>query len=160
MIFKRCSKVLGYNFSLAGVFGREKGPFARGGAESEGLTGSISQEPIRNGMVWNMVCNPDAPSGFVPSCSQDEIFERVGYFLNAVLPTAEEAGVILAAHPDDPPMDRVSSTPRLVRILANHGFDGVLIPDHTPTISGPGGWYSGMAYAMGYMQRCLQEVRS
>lgn len=232
-------EVLGYNFSLAGVFGREKGPFARGNAESVGLSGSISQEPIPQGMVWNMVYDPDAPAGTIAPCTQDELFERLAYFLDAVLPTAEEAGVTLAAHPDDPPLDEVRSTPRLVnqpelyqrladlnpspqnqfeyclgtlaemtggdlytatenyvaqqriayihfrnvrgkvpdyvetfidegdidmprliKILARQNFGGVLIPDHTPLMSCPGAWYAGMAYAMGYMVRCLEEVNT
>ena len=37
-----------------------------------------------------------------------------GYFLERILPTAEEAGVGLALHPDDPPMPRLRQTARLV----------------------------------------------
>ncbi len=36
--------------------------------------------------------------------SMDEMWERVAYFLAAVIPTAEAAGVRLAAHPNDPPV--------------------------------------------------------
>jgi hypothetical protein len=46
--------ILGYNFSLAGVAGRVKGDFARGGAQSVGMDGAFDQ-PMPNGMVWNMV---------------------------------------------------------------------------------------------------------
>ncbi|WP_331715865.1 mannonate dehydratase [Tessaracoccus coleopterorum] len=35
------------------------------------------------------------------------------YFLDAVLPEAEEAGVRLALHPDDPPIATVRSLPRI-----------------------------------------------
>jgi len=52
--------VIGYNFSLAGVAGRIKGPFARGGAISVGMEG-VDETPIPKGMVWNMVYDPDAP---------------------------------------------------------------------------------------------------
>lgn len=45
---------LGYNFSLAGVAGRVKGGFERGGAIGVGMDGPVN-EPIPNGMVWNMV---------------------------------------------------------------------------------------------------------
>ncbi len=229
--------VLGYNFSLAGVFGRVKGPFARGGAESVGLQGFVDQTPVDNGMVWNMRYDEDAPPGHIAPCTHEELWERVAYFLDAVLPAAEEAGVVLAAHPDDPPLEWVRSTPRLVyqphhyrkladlhpspanrfeyclgtlaemtegdiyeatetyasenriayvhfrnvrgkvpnyvetfidegdvamprllEILHRHRFDGVLIPDHTPVMSCPGGWYAGMAFSMGYMKRCLDEL--
>ena len=48
------------------------------------------------------------------SVSTDEIWERLQYFLNAIIPVAEEAGVTLAAHPDDPPLPFLKQTPRLI----------------------------------------------
>lgn len=105
--------VIGYNFSLAGVCSRITGTYARGGAVSVGMDG-VDERPIPNGMVWNMVYNQDAPEGFVKNISHDELWQRLAYFLNEIIPVAEEAGVILAAHPDDPPMPAVRNTPRLV----------------------------------------------
>ena len=46
---------------------------------------------------------------------------------------------------------------RVVALLRKHKYEGVLIPDHTPVLDCPGGWYAGMAYAMGYMKCALQE---
>ena len=54
------------------------------------------------------------PGAVVGPVSSDRIWERVQYFLNALLPVAEEAGVKLAAHPDDPPMDALRGAARLV----------------------------------------------
>ena len=105
--------VMGYNFSLAGVAGRVTGPFARGGAISVGMQGPLDT-PIPNGMVWNMVYDPAAPPGFLPSISSDELWRRLDIFLSEVLPVAEEAGVRLAAHPDDPPLPTLRGQPRLV----------------------------------------------
>lgn len=105
--------VLGYNFSLAGVAGRIKRPFARGGAMSVGMEGT-DQAPIPNGMVWNMVYDPEARAGLVPAASPDELWQRLKDFLDAVIPVAEEAGVTLAAHPDDPPVPVLRGQPRLV----------------------------------------------
>jgi len=106
--------VFGYNFSLAGVASRIEKPFARGGAVSVGMEGSVDEMPIPNGMVWNMVYDENAPKGNIPSISHDELWNRLQYFLNEILPVAEEAGVKMAAHPDDPPMPYVRNTPRLV----------------------------------------------
>ena len=106
--------ILGYNFSLAGVAGRQRGPYARGGAESVGMAGEVDQTPIPHGMVWNMVYDSHAPTGTIPSISHEELWSRLKNFLDEVLPVAEEAGVILAAHPDDPPVPKIRSTPRLV----------------------------------------------
>lgn len=105
--------VFGYNFSLAGVSSRITGPFARGGAVSVGMDG-VDESPVPNGMVWNMVYDPGAPKGFLPEITHDELWARLQFFLDELVPVAEEAGVRLAAHPDDPPMPVVRQTPRLV----------------------------------------------
>jgi len=46
--------------------------------------------------------------------TQEQLWSRLKDFLDALIPVAEEAGVTLAAHPDDPPMPTVRSQPRLV----------------------------------------------
>ena len=105
--------IMGYNFSLAGVCGRTRAPYARGGAESVGMEGPLDT-PMPNGMVWNMVYDPDAPEGFAPAISSEELWRRFGEFLREITPVAEEAGVRLAAHPDDPPLPTMRGQPRLV----------------------------------------------
>ena len=105
--------IMGYNFSIAGVCGRTTGPYARGGAMSVGMEGPLD-EPMPNGMVWNMVYDPNAPKGFVPPITPDELWRRLEHFLSEVLPVAEEANVKLALHPDDPPMPTMRGQPRLV----------------------------------------------
>jgi len=104
---------LGYNFSLAGVCGRTRGPFARGGAESVGMDGPVDT-PIPNGTVWNMTYDVNATAGFLPSIPHEELWSRLQRFLEEVLPVAEQAGVQLAAHPDDPPLPTMRQQPRLV----------------------------------------------
>jgi mannonate dehydratase len=98
---------------LAGVAGRVKGPFARGGAESVGMNGA-EDTPIPNGMVWNMIYDEDAPAGNLAPVTHTELWERLRYFLEEILPVADEAGVKMAAHPDDPPCEFVRGQPRLV----------------------------------------------
>ena len=39
-----------------------------------------------------------------PPISEAKMWDNIGYFLKAVIPVAEQAGVRLALHPDDPPM--------------------------------------------------------
>jgi mannonate dehydratase len=105
--------IMGYNFSIAGVAGRTTGNYARGGAPSVGMEGPYDT-PMLNGMVWNMVYDPDAPAGTVPGITHDELWRRLDRFLQEILPVAEEAGVKLAAHPDDPPTPFMRGQPRLV----------------------------------------------
>lgn len=108
--------ILGYNFSIAGVAGRTKGNYARGGAPSVGMEGPCDL-PMPNGLVWNMVVDPEAPgrdTGTIPPATPAQLWSRLERFLNDVLPTAEKAGVRLALHPDDPPMPTIRGQPRLV----------------------------------------------
>jgi mannonate dehydratase len=231
--------ILGYNFSLAGVAGREQGPWARGGALSVGLDGPSEHlsAPVPNGMVWNMIYDKHAPAGDLPTVSSDALWDRVRRFLADVMPVAEAAGVQLAAHPDDPPLAMVRQQPRLVyqphhydrllglhasphnqlefclgslvemtegdvyeavdhytrlgrvayihfrnvrgkvpfyketfvddgdldmvrvmRILKQNRWDGVIIPDHAPQMTCAAPWHAGMAYAMGYIRALQQSV--
>ncbi|MFM7183087.1 MAG: mannonate dehydratase [Verrucomicrobiales bacterium] len=230
--------IVGYNFSLAGVAGRVKGPWGRGGAEVVGMEGPYDK-PIPKGMVWNMIFDNDAPAGDLAPVAEEELWRRHGEFLDTLIPVAEEAGVMLAAHPDDPPMPSVRGQPRLVnqpglyqklinrhaskhnalefclgtlaemtdgdiyeavesysrqnriayvhfrnvrgkapwyketfvdegdidmprvlRILQENGFNGVLIPDHAPQMTCDAPWHAGMAYACGWMMAALQGIRA
>lgn len=225
--------ILGYNFSIAGVCGRVTGPFARGGAVAVGMDGPYDT-PMPRGMAWNMVVDRNAPAGPEPAATHEELWDRLGRFLDEVLPVAEEAGVRLALHPDDPPMEFMRGQPRLVhrpelyqrvidrapspanqlefcvgtiaempdadvyaateryasqgklgyvhlrniagraphyretfvddgevdvprvlRILHENGFDGVVIPDHAPQMTCDAPWHAGMAFAMGYLRAAI-----
>jgi mannonate dehydratase len=106
--------VLGYNFSIAGVAGRISGPSGRGGAIAVGMDGPVDDKPIPNGTVWNMVYDQNAAPGSLPAISREELWGRLQRFLEEVVPVAEQAGVRLAAHPDDPPMPTIRQQPRLV----------------------------------------------
>jgi mannonate dehydratase len=105
--------IMGYNFSIAGVCGRVTGPFARGEAVSVGMAGPVDT-PLPRGMAWNMIYDADAEPGFQPTATHDELWSRVAEFLDELVPVAEEAGVKLAAHPDDPPLPFLRKQPRLV----------------------------------------------
>jgi mannonate dehydratase len=40
---------------------------------------------------------------------------------------------------------------RILSILEGNGFDGVVIPDHTPQMSCPAPWHAGMAHTIGFI---------
>lgn len=105
--------ILGYNFSIAGVCGRMHGPFARGNALSVGMDGPV-ETPIPNGMAWNMIVDQAAPKGYLESATHEDLWLRFREFLDETIPVAEEAGVQMALHPDDPPMPTMRGQPRLV----------------------------------------------
>lgn len=232
---------MGYNFSVAGVWGRDPVPEARGEAETVAFR-DPEQPPIPQGMVWNMVYDPDHfdpddPTRVVAPISVEEHWRRHDRFLDEMLPVAEQAGVTLALHPDDPPMPTLRGTGRLVhrpehygqlaerhpsgrwgfefcigtlaempgseildvvdrysrtgriayvhfrnvvgavpsykevfvdegqtdlleaaRILQRNGYEGVLIPDHTPLTDCDAPWHAGVAYAIGWMRAALRSI--
>ena len=47
---------------------------------------------------------------------------------------------------------------KILRILKNKNFEGVLIPDHTPQMSCEGAWYAGMAFALGYIKAAMALI--
>ena len=108
--------ILGYNFSLAGVWGRVEGPFARGGAIAPAFQPDhpLQNQPRPHGQLNNIVYDPDAPAGPIASVSREELWQRLAGFLKTLVPVAETEGVRLAAHPDDPPLPTLRQTPRLL----------------------------------------------
>jgi len=228
--------ILGYNFSIAGVCGRVTGPFGRGSAITVGMDGPADDVPVPLGTVWNMVYE-DSTEGTLATISHDELWRRFAQFLEEIIPVAEQAGVRLALHPDDPPMRTIRGQPRLVyqpsmyqrvlnlmpsqnnalelcvgtlaemtegdvydavdqysrqgkiayihlrnvtgkvphyhetfidegdvdmvkvlSLLKGNGFQGVIIPDHTPQMSCSAPWHSGMAHALGYIAGALASL--
>ncbi|MDS0276701.1 mannonate dehydratase [Halomicroarcula sp. S1AR25-4] len=53
-----------------------------------------------------------------------DVWEAIEYFLREVTPVAEEAGVKLGLHPDDPPRESLRGTPRIVDSV--EAYDRVL----------------------------------
>jgi mannonate dehydratase len=136
--------IIGYNFSIAGVWGWTKGPVGRGGAISVKFDEKDidHQRPIPNGMVWNMVYDPEAPQGTVSPVSNLELWQRLENFLKEIIPVAEENGVRMAAHPDDPPMDSLRGTARLV----NQPYKYQNLLDFVPSPA------NGLEFCMGTIQ--------
>jgi mannonate dehydratase len=90
--------VLGYNFRPQGLYRTSTKP-GRGGAEVT---------------VFELDKARDLPLTFDEELSAEHMWASHAYFLNAVLPVAEEAGVRLALHPDDPPGPTIGGVARIM----------------------------------------------
>ncbi len=66
----------------------------------------------------------DAPVTKYGQVSKDTLWKNLEYFLKAVVPEAEKAGVKLAMHPDDPQVDSIKGISRIMTTVPN--FDRLL----------------------------------
>ncbi|MDN4525182.1 mannonate dehydratase [Fictibacillus fluitans] len=226
--------ILGYNFSIAGVWGLTEKNVARGKAKTA-VFHTPQETPIPNGTIWNISYDQLAEAGEFPPITHKQLWQRLEYFLSELLPVAEDAGVIMAAHPDDPPLETLRGHARLVykpslyqklldivpspnnrlefclgtiqemtegdlydtieqyankigyihfrnvrgkvpqyeevfldegdidmikalKLLKKHNYQGVLIPDHTPSTDCDAPWHAGMAFALGYMRAAINSL--
>ena len=124
--------VIGYNFTLAGVWGWMRKRTARGGANTVvfDMAAFDHDEPIPDGVVWNMRYRDPVPGAKPVSATSEEIWQRLEWFLKELVPVAEEAGVRLAAHPDDPPAEKLRGTARGINSAAK--YDRVLATVDSP----------------------------
>ncbi len=90
--------LLCYNFMQTGWFRTTTNLPERGGAWVSGFN---SQDAAKL---------PLTKYGHI---SAEKIWENYEYFINAVMPTAEAAGVKMAMHPDDPPVPEVQGIGRI-----------------------------------------------
>ena len=56
----------------------------------------------------------DGPLTHGREYSEEEIWENYTYFIKQVVPVAEEAGVFIGIHPDDPPVSSLGGIPRCI----------------------------------------------
>ncbi len=66
----------------------------------------IDQQPLRHGVYAH-------PLAQGRTFSAEQMWDNYYYFMERVLPVAEEAGVTLALHPDDPPVPELGGIARL-----------------------------------------------
>ena len=62
----------------------------------------------------------DAPLTDAGVVSEQQLWDNLKYYLEKVVPVAEEAGVKLAMHPDDPPLSPIRGMGRIMRSVENY----------------------------------------
>jgi mannonate dehydratase len=88
--------------------------FERGGA----VATSFNIDMVKNAPL--MAGGPDADPSLIPEShrrpiTDAEMWDNLTYFLKAMVPVAEESGVKLCLHPDDPPIPSIGGVARIMR---------------------------------------------
>ncbi len=96
-----------------GIWSSPKGETTRGGAAAR----AFHQETAK-GYWMDKTFEPPLTHG--RKYAKDELWDNYTYFIKQVVPVAEEAGVRIGIHPDDPPVPELGGIPRC--IFGN--FDG------------------------------------
>jgi len=93
--------------------------------------------PSRGGSVVTSFDLDDVPEDLTsnPPISEEALWENLDYFLKRVLPVAEQAGVKLSMHPDDPPITPIRGVSRIMRSIENHQRLLAMAPSPMNTIT-------------------------
>ncbi|MGI8880008.1 MAG: mannonate dehydratase [Jatrophihabitans sp.] len=96
--------ILGFHFMPTSVWRTDMAAPARGGATATAYDHSLISEG--NKVQW------PADTGEL-RLSAEQMWSNYQVFLDAVLPVADEVGLKLAQHPDDPPVDSIDGFARI-----------------------------------------------
>ena len=105
--------LLGYDWMPNGVWRTSNTTLGRGGALVTSFDLSLAAD---HPLVYGVKEHPLAEGR---TFTEEEMWQNYTYFMNAVIPVAEEAGVKLALHPDDPPVPMLGGVARIF-----YHFDG------------------------------------
>lgn len=96
--------ILGYHFMPNGVWRTNWEAVVRGGAISNAFDLEQAKDaPLSHGRVY----------------TEAEMWANYDWYMERILPVCEEAGVRMALHPDDPPVETLGGVPRLFRNFEN-----------------------------------------
>lgn len=96
--------ILGYNFMALGVWRTSRSTPGRGQAKVTSFDYALVKD-----------APPDDAVAEAGEIDDDRMWENFEYFLKAVIPVAEEAGVRMGLHPDDPPISPIAGIARIFR---------------------------------------------
>lgn len=127
--------VLGYHWSPSGVWRTSTNRRTRDGA----ITTAFDADELG-----------DVPLTFEREYTEEELWENYEYFLEEVIPVAEKAGVTLALHPNDPPLEKIGGVPFLFRNFENFKRAMELVPSNN----------HGLEFCMGTWSEMHEDLSS
>ena len=125
--------VLGYHWMPNGVWSTSTTTPTRGGARSRAFDASlVANAPLTHGRTY----------------ADADMWASYEYFMTRVLPVAEESGVTLALHPDDPPVPSLGGIARIMRNF--EGFKRAMEIGNSPN--------HGLNFCMGCWSEMGEDV--
>jgi len=106
--------VLIYNMHALRLYRTGRDTHERGGSTGT----SFEMDRVRNAPLMTGSSAVDIsliPESHRRPITDDEMWDNLRYLLEATVPVAEEAGVKLALHPDDPPVPEIAGVARIMR---------------------------------------------
>jgi mannonate dehydratase len=122
--------IFGYHFMPNGVWRTARDAPVRGGAASTAFDMSAARE---------------SPLSHDREYSEAEMWANYDWYMERILPVCEEAGVRMALHPDDPPVESLGGVARLFRNFDN--FQRALETHDSPM------------HGLDYCHGCWSEMR-
>lgn len=117
--------ILGFHFMPGSVWRTSMTAPGRGGAAVSAFDLDVATDPARapeifiarrdRRLVENESFVQDAHFVVGAALDDDALWDNFRYFVESVLPAAEEAGIRLALHPDDPPVPSLGGLARIFR---------------------------------------------
>ena len=140
--------ILGYHFMALSVWRTSRTTPGRGGA----LVTSFDYEtslsfPDKTKFSRTIGKSTDLLQGSLERSDQ-EMWDNLTYFIKAVIPVAEEAGVRMALHPDDPPISPLGGVARIMRSHSALKRLTEIVPSH----------YNGLEFCQGTVSEMPENV--
>ena len=117
--------ILGYHFVPLFVWRTSSSTRGRGGAHVTSFDSELAKNaPLMASCFPSFVDTSLLPESAYHPINDEEMWENFTYFLKAVIPVAEQAGVKMGLHPDDPPVPSLGGVARIMRSV--HAFKRVI----------------------------------
>ena len=118
---------------------------------SDDWTRTAVDLPERGGALvtgYDQAADRAAPVAKEQAIGEAALWANLGYFLERIVPVAEEAGVKLAMHPDDPPMSPFRGHAQIMSSVA--GFERLLAMNPSPA--------NGMCFCQGTFAEMGEDI--
>lgn len=142
----------GYNW-MASLVWRTKPVRIRGGAEATAFNYADVKDvqdregcgAARKALNWFLMTCENTPARGEQKPAEEEMWRNLEYWIRKITPVAEQAGIRLGIHPDDPPVAELAGVPRLMRNHAAYKRLLSVYPSRSNAIEFCQGTFSEMA---------------